>query len=139
MGNTELKPYWNEDHTKYAVLVATNSFLGWSTMNVPELAWDSRVVSYVIEHLKDTEWQKSFKDTGQNRKTLKELRESKEYKEFDEFLSSLAVAYEDSYLPPIGGVEVIWIDAGRQWRIRDGGEGQDIFEFADEIKWISFE
>ena len=139
MDNTELKPYWNEDHTKYAVLVATNSFLGWSTMNVPELAWDSRVVGYVIEHLKDPEWQKAFKDIWPNHKTLKELRESKEYKELDEFISSLSVAYEDSYLPPIGGIEVIWIDAGRQWRIRDGGEGQDVLEFADEMKWTSFE
>ena len=29
----------------------------------------------------------------------------------------------------------MWIDAGRNWRIRDGGEGDDLLEFEDEIDW----
>ncbi len=126
-----IEPYWNEDHTKYAVLVTKGMHTGWTVMNVPEVAYDKRIVEYVIEHLKIPGWQESFEYKNSN------FCESNHcFKEFDDFLCS--ISYEDMYLNPIAHVNVVWIDAGRKWHIRDGGECQDNLEFEDEQTWISF-
>jgi len=129
----KLEPYWNEDHTKYAILCGGST--GWVCTNVPELAWDSRVVRYVIEHLKIPEWKEAFNYFNSN-KTHKDIYNSREYKEFDQFLTVLG--YENSYLMGVGDIKVIWVPAGRKWKIVDGGECSDWLIFEDKVDWISF-
>ena len=137
MNEKNIEPYWNEDHTKYAILFTDGWECGWSIMNIPEVAYDSRIVEYVIEHLKTPGWQESFdffkKAEGE---TMMEFHERPALKEFDKFLTS--IGYENMYLPPISRIKIVWIDAGRKWHIRDGGECQEILEFEDKMKWISF-
>lgn len=130
-----IKPYWNEDHTKYAILLTRGMYTGWSIMNEPWVAYDKRIVKYVIDHLKIDGWQKAFDYTnhGLSRSTYSQ---TKEYKEFDKFLNS--IGYKDCFLPPIAHVVVVWIDAGRKWRIMDGGECQEVLEFEDQVFWYSF-
>ena len=128
----KIVPYWNEDRTKYAVLYTKGMYGGWSVMNIPQIAYDKRVVEYVIEHLKIPNWQESFEY-----KHGRFCESNQNFKEFDEFLCS--IGYADAYIPPIAHITVVWIDAGRKWRICDGGECQDHLEFQDEIEWNSFE
>ena len=128
----KIVPYWNEDRTKYAVLYTKGMYCGWTVMNIPQIAYDKRVVEYVIEHLKIPNWQESFEY-----KNSKFCERNQRFDEFDKFLCS--IGYEDAYLPPIAHITVVWIDAGRKWRICDGGECQDHLEFQDEIEWNSFD
>ena len=123
-----IKLYWNKDHTKYAILVCNNGRLGWTAMNIPEVAYDRRIVEYVIENM-DMDWWKAGRET----QSLAEFCKSRMSKEIDEFLRS--IGYEDVYTPPLRYVQIVWIDAGRKWRVRDGGEGEDCLEFEDEIDW----
>ena len=138
MDEKNIKPYWNKNHTKYAILVTKGMHTGWSVMNVPEVAYDKRIVEYVIEHLKIPGWQQSFQQNrrGAEGQLLAICEDNPAAKELDDFLCS--IGYEDRYLNPMAYVNVVWIDAGRKWHIRDGGECQDNLEFEDEQTWISF-
>ena len=138
MDEKNIEPYWNKNHTKYAILVTKGMHTGWTVMNVPEVAYDKRIVEYVIEHLKIPGWQQSFQYNrrGAEGQLLAIGEDNPAAKELDDFLCS--IGYEDMYLNPMAYVNVVWIDAGRKWHIRDGGECQDNLEFEDEQTWISF-
>ena len=127
----DIEVLWNSNHTQYAILVTKGMHTGWTIMNVPEVAYDKRIVEYVIEHLKIPGWQESFEY-----KNSKFCERNPNVNEFDDFLCS--IGYEDMYLPPMANVNVVWIDAGRKWHIRDGGECQDNLEFEDELFWNFF-
>ena len=122
----ELELYWNRDHSKYAILVSSRG-VGWSVMNVPELAYDKRVVEFVMRYIDTNEWEEMEKCS------LRDFRNNPLVVAFDNFLRG--IGYTDMYLPPMSHLSVVWVDAKRQWRITDGGEGQDFLEFADEIDW----
>lgn len=126
----KLELYWNRDKTKYAILVSTRG-VGWSVMNVPELAYDKRVVEFVMRHIDTDEWREMEKTS------LRELRQNQIVIELDNFLKS--IGYEDMYLGAITHLSIVWIDSGRKWRLTDAGEGGDFLEFADEIDWNCFE
>ena len=133
----DIEVLWNSNHTQYAILYTDGMYSGWSIMNVPEVAYDKRVVKYVQDHILIPGWQESFdyfkKAKGE---TMMQFHDRPQLKEFDEFLSS--IGYKDCYLPPIARIKIVWIDAGRKWHIRDGGECQEILEFEDELFWNSF-
>ena len=132
-----IQPHWNRTHTKYAILVS-DSCVGWSGSNVPELAYDSRVVGYVLEHLKIDGWRESFDYFASHADSMVDFHNRPAQREFDEFLQSLG--YKNMYLPPIAGIRVVWVKAGRRWRIVAGAECEDILEFEDtpEVEWVSF-
>lgn len=137
MADPKIQPYWNEDHTKYPILVSSGP-VGWSISNGLELAYDSQVVKYVLDHLKDDNWRKAFRRYDPNFQLTRErFHERSEVRYFEEFLRS--IGYDSMYLYPIADIEVVWIPAGRKWRIYDGGEFQDILEFEDGVKWTSFQ
>lgn len=123
-----IKLYWNEDRTKYAILVCNNGRVGWTVTNIPEVAYDRRIVEYVMDNM-DSEWWKAGRET----QSLEAFYKSRMSRETDAFLRS--IGYEDIYTPPLKYVQIVWIDAGRNWRIRDGGEVDDFLEFEDEIDW----
>lgn len=120
--------YWNEEHTKYAILVS-DGLIGWTVMNIPEVAYDKRIVEYVVNHMNNDWW----KEGCAIESPMSLFWKSELYYRFDEFLNS--IGYNDIYLPAIKKVKVVWIDAGRKWRVRDGGECSDCLEFEDEIEW----
>ena len=133
MTNTKLQPYWNEKHTAYAILVG--GWNGWTVMNdIPELAWDSRIVGYVMEKMKNPTWRDNF-SSYYHKKILGE--KNSEIEEFEAFLKS--IGYNDIDLAGIENIEIVWIQAGEKWLIEDGGECQDKLVYYDDMNWISFE
>ena len=45
-----MEVYYNEDKTKYAVLVSHGFGAGWSSWNDPSVAYDKRVVEFWLTH-----------------------------------------------------------------------------------------
>ena len=120
--------HWNKEHTKYAILLSP-ALSGWVVLNVPEVAYDRRIVEFVIENKDKDWWLKGVSPSL----SIMDFWKSELCARVGDFLISLG--YEDIYIPPIRNVEVVWIDAGRKWRVRDGGEGMDYLEFEDEVDW----
>ncbi len=125
----KLELYWNRDKTKYAILVSTRG-VGWSVMNVPELAYDKRVVEFVMRNIDTDEWREMEKTS------LRDFRNNPLVVAFDNFLGS--IGYEDMYLPAMAHLNIVWVETGRKWRITDSGEGGDSLEFDDDIEWNCF-
>ena len=54
-----VEPYYNEDHTKAAVLISPGYGTGWSTSNEDSrLAYDARIIQFYLDHYQDKEWMK---------------------------------------------------------------------------------
>lgn len=130
-------PYWNKKHSKYAVIIHSAMGPGWSTWNYKELAYDSRVVEYIINHKKDEEWVKQFTLENRIKRYSQKPEPHDAVYDFRKFLES--IGYEGVYVTDIRELKIIWVDKGRRWKIMDVGEGAEEITFADETDWISFE
>lgn len=127
----DVQPYWNEDHTKYAVLVSVSYGAGWSTWNKRELAYDSRVVEFYLAHKDDEEWMNTVEESG-----LMSCEESAAHKEAREFFKS--IGYDECpYMGGFDDIEIEWVPTGAFWRMAeyDGAEG---IEYQDKQDWVCF-
>lgn len=125
-----MQPYFNVGKTQIAVLVSHGYGAGWSTWGVPELAWDSRVVEWWIDH-HDMAYCQKITYTG-----LFGVEESAEHKEFAAKLKEWGYD-EHTYMGGYANIRLEWVDRGRQWRIEEY-DGSEYLVFADEQHWISF-
>ena len=124
--------YWtNKKHTTYAVLVSLGYGAGWSTWNNDELksiAYDKRIVKYIIEHKKDkAKWDSDWDDAGM-------LTPSKGEKDFSDFLKKLGYKVENMYFGGVAQIEVNKVSSNSKWRITeyDGWETLEINDPDDE-------
>lgn len=58
--NKDIPLYYNEDKTKFGVLVSYGFSAGWSTWEKPELAYDRRVIEFWLAHKNDEQWMKDI-------------------------------------------------------------------------------
>ena len=112
-----ITPYYSADGKSAAVLVSTGYGAGWSTWNSPELAWDSRVVEWWLEH-KD-HWDLDYLCRGG---------------EADKFFESLG--YEAPYYGGLSDIILVWVKLGRKWRIEEY-DGAESIEYDDSIFWVT--
>ena len=121
-----VQPYWNEDHTEYAVLVSYLFGACWSSWEVRELSYDSRVVEFWLAHKDDEEWMRTVTDFN---------KESPAHKEAREFFKS--IGYDCPYMGGFSNIKLEWVPAGAKWRITeyDGAEG---IEYLEEQNWNCF-
>ncbi len=123
--------YWtNKKHTTYAVLVSPGYGCGWSTWNKDELAYDRRVVEYVINHKKDkkqweSDWQLLFGPGI-----------CKGEKEFKKFLNEIGYDSDSFCYSGIRTIEVRKVDINAIWSIKvsDGHEELQIVN-VNENEW----
>ena len=125
--------YWtNKKHTTYAVLVSPGYGCGWSTWNeeFKELAFDKRIVEYVIEHKKNKEqWESDWSPIfGPGM--------CKGEKEFRKFLGSIGYPSEGIICSGIENIDVRKVAVGAVWSIKvhDGFEELLIVN-TDENEW----
>ena len=131
MNNVEL--YWNEDHTKYAVLVSGGFGAGFSTWNNKELAYDKRVVVFWLEHKDNKEWMRTVNQT----KYSSSIPQSDANKEAVTFFKS--IGYDDCpYLGGFASIHLEWVEAGWKWTIREYDGSEDLY-FEEDFNWNCFE
>lgn len=123
-------PYWNEDHTKYAVLVSVGFGAGFSSWSSRELAYDSRVVEFWLAHKDNEEWMRSVNDSSPFSN-----RESAEHKEAREFFAS--IGYDYVCMGGFADVELEWVPAGAKWRINEY-DGAESLEIEKNVDWVYF-
>lgn len=128
-----IERYWNEDHTKYAVLVSSGFGAGWSSWEGKELAYDKRVVEFWLEHEYDKEWMRTVNQT----KYSSSIPQSDANKEAVAFFKS--IGYEDCpYLGGFSSIHLEWVEAGRKWIIREY-DGSEALYFEEDFNWNCFE
>lgn len=117
----DIELYWNDDHTKYAVLVSYGFGSGFSTWSDAKLAYDKRVVEFWLAHKDNKTWMYLTGD----------LR-SKEYHEAEAFFSS--IGYD--YVPMLGfnDIELKWVPRGAKWIIEEY-DGAESLRFRNNIDW----
>lgn len=127
--NTEL--YWNDKHTKYAVLVSRGFGAGWATWNDMTLAYDKRVVEFWLAHKNDEEWMRAVTQSKYGA-----TKQSEANKEAVTFFRS--IGYDDC--PYMGGfvsISLEWVSAGKMWRL-DEYDGSESLVFMEDEDWICF-
>ena len=130
MDNVEL--YWNEDHTKYAVLVSGDFGAGWSTWEGMKLAYDKRVVEFWLAHEYDKEWMDAVSQI-----TFGSNPQSEANKEAVAFFKS--IGYDDCpYLGGFSSIHLEWVEAGREWIIEEY-DGAESLYFREDYRWNCFE
>ena len=112
--------HYNLDGSAAAVLVSHGFGAGWSTWNDSNLAWDKRVVEYVMEHMEVPDW----RDNVGN--------DSIEHDEMVEFLNS--IGYMDAYLGGLRQIAIEWVPVGAHFII-DEYDGNESITYRDDIVW----
>lgn len=118
--------YYNEDKDEVAVLVSHGFGGGWSTWNNSELAWDKRVVEYVMQYMDSEQWRNCVGIGG-----------TTEYKEMMEFLHNIGYG-NDVYLGGLRQIAIEWIPIGAHFIIKEY-DGNEYVEYRDQIAWMVFE
>ena len=106
--------YYNENHTKVAVLVSYGFGAGWSTWNDEDLAYDKRVVEFWLEH--------NTPEFCRGASAHSHFHPTAEGKIVKNFLESCG--YHDIYLGGYDGIRLEWVPCGTEFRITeyDGAE-----------------
>ena len=120
--------YWtNKKHTTYAVLVSPGYGVGWSTWNSGQpqsIAFDKRIVKYIIEHQKNkAKWESDWQETGM-------FEPSEGEKKFKEFLRKLGYDVSNMYFGGVAQIEVNKVSSNSKWRITEY-DGWETFEIND--------
>ena len=130
MDNVEL--FWNEDHTKYAVLVSGGFGAGFSSWEGKELAYDKRVVVFWLEHKDNKEWMRTVNQT----KYSSSIPQSDANKEAVAFFKS--IGYDDCpYLGGFSSIHLEWVEAGQEWVIEEY-DGSETLCFREDYRWNCF-
>lgn len=120
--NYNIKPYYNEDKTATAVLVSPGYGSGWSTYNMPELAYDKRVVEYWLQHSNDKEW---LKDVSGYRDTPARMQA-------DEFFNS--IGYPDLNFYGFQNIILKWVPLNMPFVIEEYDGAEYLMQRSD-FKW----
>ena len=104
--------YWNEDRTKYAVLVSPGYGAGWSTWNQRELAYDKRVVEYYLKHSHSTNTE-------------------------DVAFKMEKLGYEGVYCGGWHKIHLEWVDKNAIWKMREY-DGSERIEYYNPDCWNCF-
>lgn len=129
MNNVEL--YWNEDHTKYAVLVSGGFGAGWSTWEGAELAYDKRVVEFWLAHKYDKEWMRAVTQSKYGA-----TEQSEANKEAETFFRSIGWD-ECPYMGGFSSIHLEWVEAGQKWIIKEY-DGSESLRFIEDYSWNCF-
>ena len=118
-------PYWNEDHSAYAVLVSPGFGAGWSSWNDKELAYDSAIVEYYLAHYDNLEWKEQIDSYGDN-----EVKNAA----IDFFKSE---GYNFVYLGGLCDCMIEWVPSGKAWRIEEY-DGAERIVYEEDYEWTCF-
>jgi len=130
--NNNIELFWNEDHTKYAVLVSGGFGAGFSTCNNNELAYDKRVVKFWLEHKDNKEWMRTVSQTAFS----SSIPQSAANKEAVAFFKS--IGYDDCpYLGGFSSIHLEWVEAGQEWIIEEY-DGSESLCFKEDYRWNRF-
>jgi len=118
--------YWNEDHNSIAVLVSSGYGAGWSTWNVPALAYDKRVVEFWLSH-NDLDW---IEEVSRPMCLDELLPETDAHREARLFFTECG--YETPYFGGYKNIRLVWVPKDVYWRIieYDGAESVEYFDSA---------
>lgn len=119
-----VEPYWNDDKTKYAVLVSPGFGAGWSSWNGDKLAYDKRVVEFFLKHESDETYLDHI-----NRTWPVEYEEHAEAKKYFE-----KIGYPDIYFGGFHSIKIYWVERGRPWRIEEY-DGSETIIFQEDEDW----
>lgn len=118
--------YYSEDKSKVAILVSHGYGNGWSTWEDSNLAWDKRVVEYVMRHMDNEKW-----------RNYVGIECTTEYKEMTEFLYSIGYR-NDMSLKGLERIAVEWVPIGAHFIIKEY-DGNEYVEYRDQTAWMVFE
>lgn len=129
MNNVEL--YWNEDHTKYAVLVSGGFGASWSSWEGAALAYDKRVVEFWLAHEYDKEWMRTVTQSKYSA-----TKQSEANKEAETFFRS--IGYDECpYMGGFNSIHLEWVPAGKMWKINEY-DGSESLCFQEDYDWNCF-
>ena len=116
-----MEVYWNEDHSKYAVLVSPGYGADWS-FEMPRLAYDKRIVEWYLRHEGDMEYWHLVKNLN-----------SDENKNARRMFADWG--YDFVYF---GGIRsegmVCWVPRDAYWRINEY-DGSESLEILNKDNW----
>lgn len=120
---SKIVPYYNEDHTKYAVLISYGYGIGWSTDNGDiRLAYDSRII----------EWYLSLSN-----EQLENMYYPSEITQTRNFLTSLGYNIDHWNFLGLKPGMIRWVDVGKVWRLHEY-DGAESIEYLNEDDWVCF-
>lgn len=129
----DIELFWNEDHTKYAVLVSAGFGAGFASWDSIELAYDKRIVVFWLEHKDNKEWMRTVNQTAFG----SSIPQSEANKEAVAFFHS--IGYDECpYLGGFASIHLEWVEAGQKWIIEEY-DGSESLCFEEDFNWICFE
>lgn len=123
--NKDIPLYYNEDKTKFGVLVSHGFGAGWSTWEGHELAYDRRVIEFWFAHQNNKQW---MNEIGRYRP------ESPEYEEAREFFTNELGLDECPYMGGFANCVLEWVPVGAQFIITEY-DGAESLEIENEESW----
>lgn len=123
--NKDIPLYYNEDKTKFGVLVSYGFGAGWSTWSGRELAYDRRVIEFWLAHQNDRRWM---------REVERYRPESPEHKEACEFFINELGLDDCPYMGGFPDCVLQWVPVGARFRI-DEYDGAESLEVENEGSW----
>lgn len=123
--NKNIPLYYNEDKTKFGVLVSYEFGAGFSTWNVHELAYDRRVIEFWLAHQDDERWM---------REVERYRPESPEHKEAYEFFVNELGFDKCPYMGGFADCVLEWVPVGARFRINEY-DGAESLEIENEMSW----
>lgn len=121
--------YYNEDKTKFAVLVSYHYGAGWSTWHEQFFAYDKRIVEFWLAHKDDKMWMRDVEIYASVYR-----KESPAHKEAREFFSNVIGYKECPYMGGFNNIKLEWVPVGRRFRINEY-DGAESLELESEESW----
>lgn len=123
----EVQPYWNEDGSMYAALISSGYGSSWSAdTEMPELAYDKRVVEWYLQHQDDKDyWDALYRRASPQIDEVRKMFREWGYKDYIWF----------------GGLKpgmLRWVPKGQLWRVAEY-DGAEHIEFFNKIGWICYD
>ena len=126
--NKNIPLYYNEDKTKFGVLVSHWLGTGWSTCGGHELAYDRRVIEFWLAHKDDAFWMNDVVIYPYDGIESVAHAEAREF-----FVNELGL----DNCPNMGGFpdcDLEWVPVGARFRINEYG-GEEALEIENEGSW----
>lgn len=126
--NKNIPLYYNEDGTKFGVLVSYGFGSGWSTYEGRELAYDRRVIEFWMAHKDDKSWMDTvciYPYVGFESVAHAETR--------DFFVNELGLD-ECPYMGGFADCVLEWVPVGARFRINEY-DGAESLEIENEGSW----
>lgn len=123
--NKNIPLYYNEDKTKFGVLVSYGFGAGWSTWNEHELAYDKRVIEFWLAHKDDERWM---------REVERYHPESPEHKEACDFFINELGFDNCPYMGGFPDCVLEWVPIYARFRITEY-DGAESLEIENEGSW----